>query len=340
MELNAARIDEWLARAIGARDLAVDRLERMGGGAIQENWALDVTVHGGDRQGRHALVLRTSARSVLPVSWDRAQEFAILGVAYRAGVAAPEPWALCTEPDVIGQDFYVMRRATGEARGARLVRDKALLARGDALIARLAGELAKLHRVRPPVSELAFMPLPEHGPALSRVETYRRQLDALDASEPTLEWALSWLSRRLPKPSATCLIHGDFRTGNYLVDDGELTAILDWEFAAFGDPREDLGWMLARFWRFGAYEREAGGIAGREALLSAYEAASGEPLDRAAVDWWEVMATVRWAVIALMQAERHRSGSERSLELALTAHVVPVLELDLLTRVAELESGR
>ena len=53
------------------------------------------------------------------------------------------------------------------------------------------------------------------------------------------------------------------------------------------------------------------------------------------------MGTVRWAVIALMQAARHFAGSEQSLELALTAHVLPVLELDLLTRVREIEeTGR
>jgi hypothetical protein len=53
------------------------------------------------------------------------------------------------------------------------------------------------------------------------------------------------------------------------------------------------------------------------------------------------MATLRWAVIALMQAARHFEGHEASLELALTAHVLPVLELDLLTRVREIEeSGR
>ena len=42
------------------------------------------------------------------------------------------------------------------------------------------------------------------------------------------------------------------------------------------------------------------------------------------------MAHLRWAVIALQQAERHRSGSQRSLELALTAHIVPELELEIL----------
>ena len=54
-----------------------------------------------------------------------------------------------------------------------------------------------------------------------------------------------------------------------------------------------------------------------------------------------MMGTVRWAVIALQQAARHFVGNETSLELALTAHVLPVLELDLLTRIQEIEeTGR
>ena len=62
-------------------------------------------------------------------------------------------------------------------------------------------------------------------------------------------------------------------------------------------------------------------------------------MDRAAVPYWEVMGTVRWAVIALMQAARHFRAGEASLELALTAHVLPVLELDLLNRIREIEEG-
>ena len=57
------------------------------------------------------------------------------------------------------------------------------------------------------------------------------------------------------------------------------------------------------------------------------------------VPYWEVMGTVRWAVIALMQADRVHHGGEQDLELALTAHVVPVLEDDLLARVHEIEAG-
>jgi aminoglycoside phosphotransferase (APT) family kinase protein len=329
----------WLAETTGADEVTVARMALLGGGAIQENWALDVVCRGGSLDGPQELVLRTDAPSRVAVSWDRAQEYRILEVAFRAGVTTPEPIALCSDPAVLGQPFYLMRRVPGEARGFRLVRDPVLRERGDALAARLGSELARLHRVTPPVPGLEFIPVPSGPAALARVAEYRAHLDAMGSAECVLEWALAWLERHAPTVVSPRLLHGDFRTGNYLVDRGELTAVLDWEFAAFGDPLEDLGWMLGRYWRFGAYERDAGGIGSREALLAGYEAEVGHAIDRGAVPYWEVMGTVRWAVIALMQAARHFAGSEQSLELALTAHVLPVLELDLLTRVCEIEEN-
>ncbi|HMR32154.1 MAG TPA: phosphotransferase family protein [Geminicoccaceae bacterium] len=340
MALNTERLAAWIAAWAGADVAAIDRIEVLSGGAIQENWALDLTLADGPRAGRHALVLRTSAVSGVAVSWDRLQEFAILTTAHAAGVTVPEPWVACADAVVIGRPFYLMKRLRGEARGNRLVRDPLVLAGSDGLASRLGGELAKLHRIAPPVPGLDFMPVPDGSPAAGRIAEYRRHLDALDAAEPVLEWALSWLDQRAPAASRVCLLHGDFRTGNYLVDKGELAGILDWEFAAFGDPLEDLGWMLARCWRFGAHGREAGGIGSRQALLAGYEAEAGQPVEAALVPYWEVMATVRWAVIALQQAERHHSGAEPSLELALTGQLLPQLELDLLTRIAEIEAGR
>jgi aminoglycoside phosphotransferase (APT) family kinase protein len=318
--------------------VTITRLERLGGGAIQENWALDARCRGGRLDGWQELVLRTDAATRVAASWSRAQEFRILETAHRAGVTVPEPIALCDDPSVIGRSFYLMRRIAGEARGHRLVRDPAVIGRGDAIASRLGTELARLHRVAPPVPGLEFIEVPQGPPALARVAEYRRQLDAMAAAECVLEWALAWLERHAPPAVPPRLIHADFRTGNYLIHDGEVAAVLDWEFAAFGDPLEDLGWMLGRYWRFGAYEREAGGIGSREALLGGYEAEAGRAVDRAAVPYWEVMGTARWAVIALMQAARHHTGGQRSLELALTAHVLPVLELDLLRRVREIEA--
>lgn len=322
----------WLARELGASTVRVTRLERLGGGAIQENWAVDLEVEGGDRAGAHALVLRTSAPSEVAVSHDRLQEYAILARVHQAGVTCPEPWLPCADPTVLGRPFYLMRRVSGEARPTRLLRDPEVVAQGDAIARRLGVELARLHRIRPPDPALGFLDVPAGPVALARIATYRRLLDSIDAARPVLEWALRRLERAAPTTRELVLCHEDLRTGNFLVERGELTAILDWEFALWGDRHEDLGWLLCRSWRFGRLEREVGGIGSREALYAGYEAESGVVIDRAIVPYWELMASVRWAVIALLQADRHLSGREPSLELALTAQIVPELERDILNQ--------
>jgi hypothetical protein len=47
------------------------------------------------------------------------------------------------------------------------------------------------------------------------------------------------------------------------------------------------------------------------------------------------MAHLSWAIIALQQAERHSSGEERSLMLALTGHKVPELEYEIINMTRE-----
>jgi aminoglycoside phosphotransferase (APT) family kinase protein len=334
MELNAPAVAAFVRHAARADTVTIERLERLGGGAIQESWALDLVLEGGSQPGRHELVLRTSAPSTIAVSWDRPEEFRIHQAAHRAGMTVPEPlWLAEGATSPLGKPFYIMRRVPGIARGDQVVRDAAVRAKGEALAARLGAELAKLHRIGPPAAGLGFIPVPEEAPARARVAEYRRYLDELDAAEPVLEWALHWLEHNAPPTFDLTLIHADFRTGNYLVQEGELMAVLDWEFAGFSDPLEDLGWMLAPCWRFGAPDREAGGVGSRAAFLGGYEAEAGRPVPRERLLYWEIMATVRWAVIALQQAARHWSGAEPSLELALTAHIVPGLELDLLTMI-------
>jgi aminoglycoside phosphotransferase (APT) family kinase protein len=186
---------------------------------------------------------------------------------------------------------------------------------------------------------LSFLPPSSDRPGLDRVQLYRRYLDELGDPQPVIEWGLRWLERESRSAGEITLVHQDFRTGNYLVDEHGLTAILDWEFCAWGDPMSDIGWFCSRCWRFGATDCEAGGIAARASFYRGYEAASGRRIDPGAVHYWEIAAHVRWAIIALQQAARHFSGAQHSLELALTGQIVPELELEILNLIDAAESG-
>jgi len=330
-----AALEAFIAAQAGATKVTATLIGRLGGGAIQQNWALDLDILGGPLAGAHQVVLRADAPSGIAESWGKAEEFAILRVAHRAGVKVPEPLWLDQQGSVIGQPFHITRRLPGSADPRKLVRAIEEDA-GDALVAELGGEVAKLHAITPAHAPeaLAFLPKPAGDRIASRLAAHRAQIDRLPEAQPVLEWAINRLEDEAPRyvraPDTITLCHRDFRSGNYLVADDRLTGLLDFEFAGWSDPYEDLGWFCARCWRFGMVGAEAGGVGARDAFYRGYEAAGGRPVDDDHVRFWEQMAALRWAIMSLEQAERHLSGRERSIELALTGLVSLEMEYDLL----------
>ncbi|MGG5818231.1 phosphotransferase family protein [Falsiroseomonas sp. HW251] len=325
-EEQLTRLRDWLAKASGDTTLRVANAKKLSGGAIQQNWALDAET----AQGPQRWVMRTDSAATLAVSLPRTAEYALLRAARDAGVTVPEPLFCCADAGVTGAPFFVMRRVDGIALGPRVVKDATLGGGRERLAKALGRELARIHSIRPPRADLAFLGDPPPDAAGAAIAAMRARLDAAGTPRPVLEWGLRALERTAPAPVPPVLVHNDYRTGNIMLDAGGVTGVLDWEFAAWGDGHTDLGWLCAKCWRFGNTAMEAGGIGPRAALYAGYADASGAPVDEGRAFWWEVMAHIRWAVIAADQAMRHLSGEERSLELALTGHIVPELEWEIL----------
>ena len=323
-------LEPWLARELGAERVTVTGAALLAGGAVQQNWRLDVEVTGGPRGGKHAWVLRTDAAASLDVSLDRLSEFHCIEAAHRAGVKVAEPIAASGDPALLGRPFAIQALVGGNAQGRRIVRDPALAEFGDGLARAIGIELARIHSVRPTAGVLPFLPVPVVNPSRREVAQMRKSLDGASEPRPALELILAWLDRNAPEPSTIALVHGDFRTGNYMVDKGRLTAVLDWEFCHWGDPREDLGWFIARCWRFGNDDKVAGGIAKLASLLDGYNGLADIKVTASELAYFEVLAAARWAAISLLQGDRFIQGGERSLELALTGLMPPEMEWDAL----------
>jgi aminoglycoside phosphotransferase (APT) family kinase protein len=329
----------YIASASGADGVEIENAAKLSGGSVQEGWRVDVIGRGGRLAGQHRLVLRADAPTHLAASRSRAEEFALLRAAHAGDVKVPEPLFCCSEAAMLGRPFFLMRWMPGVAGGAVLARDAAWDGRRDSLAAELGRQLALIHRIVPPRPDLEFLGPPPADPAALRLVLYRRWLDEFDDPHPVAEWALRWLARERPAPAAIALCHGDFRTGNYLATETGISAILDWEFADWGDPHEDIGWLCCKSWRFGAIEREVGGIAGRDVFYRAYESAGGQPIDPVRARYYEAMASLRWLILALQQRERFRNGGERSLDLALTGRRPSECEFELLRLIELSERG-
>ncbi|MBI5947720.1 MAG: phosphotransferase family protein [Chloroflexi bacterium] len=320
MDVETVRngLEQFIREKAPASAVRVTDLSRLSGGASRETWTFDADVEKGSATEHLEAIFRADPGEGM-TSPGRQLEYSLIKAAWENGVRAPEPlW----DGDIgrFGVNFFTMKRVPGETLGARLVRGDQYAAAREVLPAQLGESLARIHRIdlsRHP--ELRRLPAPAPGvsPAESQVAEWEAtfRLQSRDP-HPVFELVLRWLKQRLPPPSVDpILVHGDFRLGNVIFGEEGLRAVIDWELAHFGDPMEDLGWVMCRAWRFGGTKPVAG-VGDREPFFAAYEAAGGFPVDPERVRFWEVFANLKWGVITITQAERYLSGVSKSVELA------------------------
>ena len=137
-------IASWLSRVTG-QPVHLQNLTLLSGGAIQENWAVDIVLP----DETIAAVVRCDAPSGVSDSLSRPQEFALLKAAFAAGVTVPGPLWL-GDASVLGRDFFIMRRAAGTAAGHKLVRDMSIAPDREELVRQVGREMARIHSIRPP----------------------------------------------------------------------------------------------------------------------------------------------------------------------------------------------
>lgn len=306
------QLAEKLSALLGGE---VGGLQRLSGGASRETWSFDL-------DGRPLILQRQrrGATATMPV------EAAVLRAAAEAGVPVPTVVADATDGVALESPAIVVERLGGESIARKLLRDDEYAEARPRVAGQCGAILAAIHRIpADAVPELV---------ASDPVEGTRQMLEQLRQPHPAFELALRWLDRHRPAAGPTTVVHGDFRTGNLLVDGGGVVAVLDWELVHLGHPMEDLGWFCARAWRFGADDRPAGGFGSREELWAAYEAAGGAPVDADEARWWELLASLRWGVICILQASSHWAGITRSMELAAIGRRASENEHDVLALLA------
>lgn len=294
--------------------VSVENLRALTGGASRTTWAFDALT-----DGRRALILRTGPPDDVHASMEL--EAAVQQRAAAAGAPVPHILTADNSPAALGNPYLICDAIGGETIVRRIYRTLDDSGR-ERLLNQCAHALAAIHRA-------------DHQgigvPPSDQLSEWRARLDEMGDTTATFEWAFRWLADNRPSPTPQVLVHGDFRMGNLIVDDGGLAAVLDWELVHAGEIYEDLAWFCIRAWRFGAPEHQgAGGLGSVETFLAAYESAADVTLDRDAFRWWLTVATLRWGVICRYQAERHLSGQTKSVELAAIGRRVSETEWDVL----------
>ena len=173
--------------------------------------------------------------------------------------------------------------------------------------------LARIHAFDPDGAAFASFDRPAVGStqsALWQLNRARRIWEEDRGEElPLLEVAANWLERNLPSLDRVSVVHGDYRSGNFLFDEAtaRMTAILDWERGYLGDRHRDLAWTTAE--QYGHWSEDgktflASGIAPVSELLERYEAASGLRVDATKLRYYRLFNCYQIVVTALGSSYR------------------------------------
>ena len=269
---------------------------------------------------------------------DVVREARVLKALAPAFPRVPRVVAICTDPTVIGADFFVMERIPGIILRRDLpVEPHFSVEDAGQLCRNLVDTLVELHAVDVELPGLLQLGRGE-GYVNRQVggwtDRYRR---ARTPDVGDFEEVIRWLEGHRPeRDSGMCLIHNDFRFDNVMLspeNPTRIVGVLDWEMATIGDPLMDLGNSLA-YWieagddavfrRLRRQPTNAPGMMTRAEVVHAYAERSGRTIEN--MEFYEVFGLFRLAGIAQQIYRRYSEGNAANPAFAAFGDIVKVLE--------------
>jgi aminoglycoside phosphotransferase (APT) family kinase protein len=287
------------------------RAQRIGdGGGSNFSFLLE---RGGERY-----VLRRPPRPPLPPSaHDMVREARLQLALAPHGIRLPPILAVCEDEDVIGVPFYVMRFLEGhvitDVLPPGLEEPEARRRLGEELV----DTLVEIHAAD--VSDPGLVAFARPGSYLERQVRRFSQLWEINRTRAIA--AVDEVGRRLaqglPDPLSDAVVHGDYRLGNLMVERARperVQAVLDWEMGAIGEPRADLGYLLATYAEPGGERSPLGvspvtaldGFPTKAELVARYEDRSGRMVGP--LGWFEALALWKAAVFCEAIYGRYTRG--------------------------------
>lgn len=239
--LDSGSVLEWLR----GRDLAVTRItnvEKFPGGQSNPTYKLDT-------DGPQLVLRRKPPGELLKSAHAVDREFRVQRALAQTDVPVSRVHALCTDPSVIGSDFYLMDYVAGRSFNLPDLPGETRQTR-SAIIGEMGRVLAAIHDI-----DIHAVGLADFGPSGNY---FRRQIDRWTSQYrnsqtddiPEMEALIRWLNASLPEEDGQRgLVHGDYRIDNLLFHPTEprCLAVLDWELSTIGHPYADLAAVLMQW---------------------------------------------------------------------------------------------
>ncbi len=297
------RVSAWMSEQ-GLGDGSLEAVTEIVGGT--QNIMLRFTSSGRD------YVFRRGPRHLRPVSNSVIlRETRVLRALADTDVPHPKLIAVCDDPAVLGDAvFYLMEPVDGFNAGSEIpelhasdpgIRHRMGLSMADAA-ARLGAVDYRAVGLEDFGKPAGF--LERQVPRwLSELKSYAKFDNYPGPDIGDVDGVASWLREHQPGDFTPGIMHGDYHAANVMFSRAgpEVVAIVDWEMCTIGDPLQDLGWMLATWYRPGHEPvlpnalMTAGGLATPAELVERY--AAGTDRDLSGVDWYTVLACFKLGII-------------------------------------------
>ena len=134
--------------------------------------------------------------------------------------------------------------------------------------------------------------------------------------------ARSWLEANAPATDRVTFVHGAYRTGNLLIDDDRVSAVLDWELQVIGDPMYDVAYVLTELNREGT--KLLSNLVPPDLFCETYEAATGITIDEERCRYYQLLYAMRSTAFWMSASGLYADGSNTDLRLARTEWSVTV----------------
>ena len=234
----------------------------------------------------------------------------------------PEVLLYTDDESIIGSDFYISERVVGNLVLRDFPPEWGFGAEhGRKFCLSFLDRLIELHQVDYHAIGLEALGKPEGYATRQILGWNKRYVNARTDNAPDCEIVRTWLEGRIPPESGACIIHGDFRIDNLIVDTADpfnIVAVLDWEMATLGDPLMDLGNSLA-YWiqaddppgrlSLRRQPSHAPGMLTRDEMVTYYAERTGMEVDD--FDFYLVYGVFRLAVILQQIYYRYYHGQTK-----------------------------
>jgi len=287
--------------------------------------------------GREMVLRRPPFGRKAKTAHDMGRECRVLTALQDAYPYVPKVLAFCDDQAVMGCDFYVMERIEGIILRKNLPAGLALSREQVSQLCRtVIDRLIELHTVDYRAAGLGDLGKPD-GYVRRQVEGWsERYRKARTKNAPSYERVMQWLELKMPSETRACLIHGDFRFDNVVLDPQDplrVIGVLDWEMATIGDPLMDLGnslayWiqkkdpLLLRLMRL--QPTNLGGMLTRDEVVDYYCERTGVAID--SFDFYRIYGVFRLVVIMQQIYYRYFNHQTRNKRFGRFIYLIKYLD--------------